>query len=180
VRQVVEDEPETRQKGRDVWQCGRSEIDERQQLRRARPAALAVMHDHWKHCGKPARLSVASEEFVPDPHHVDTSPQPGGPGRSPASTPPSCGAASLPQLSSWCMLTRVDDADRELRHRFETAYDENGVDRSQIRQRLALSPEERLARVDEAANALRELRAGMEFRDDQLSSDSRSPHTAPR
>jgi hypothetical protein len=93
---------------------------------------------------------------------------------------PRCGAASLPQLSSWCMLTRMDDADRELRRRFETAYDENGVDRSQIRQRLALSPEERLARVDETANALRELRAGMEIRDDQLSSDSRSPHTAPR
>ena len=76
------------------------------------------------------------------------------------------------------MLNAMDDADLELRRRFEAAYDENGVDRSQIRQRLALSPEQRLVQLENAANGLRELRGAMEISNDQLSSDSRSSHPA--
>jgi hypothetical protein len=100
--------------------------------------ALAVMHDHWKHGGKPARLSERHLRRGPVRHgrRHDSPARPGElagryrrhvppAGRAWALAgvrPPRCGAASLPQLSSWCMLTRVDDADRELRHRFETAY----------------------------------------------------------
>lgn len=39
-----------------------------------------------------------------------------------------------------------------------TAIDENGVDRAQIRAMLALSPEERLKRVEEFVESLLEIR----------------------
>ena len=66
----------------------------------------------------------------------------------------------------------MTDVDRELSERFGAAYDENGVDRSQIRQRLRLSPEQRLSRLEQAIDALGDLRNALRGSHDELSGDT--------
>ena len=60
-------------------------------------------------------------------------------------------------------LSHVDSqpnsgTERELQERLESAYDENGVDRSLIRWSLSLSPTERVRGVEETLNALETLK----------------------
>gem|GEM_PF-1943839 len=50
------------------------------------------------------------------------------------------------------------EIDRELRERFEAAYDENGVDRSLIRWCLAQSVTDRVRALEETLNALETVR----------------------
>jgi hypothetical protein len=69
----------------------------------------------------------------------------------------------------------VPDADGELTLRFQDAYDDSGVDRSQIRDRLALSPEQRLQRLDEAIRSVLELREAAKQDRDESARDSRRP-----
>ena len=46
------------------------------------------------------------------------------------------------------------ETDRELRERFEAAYDENGVDRSLIRWNLTQTPTDRVRALENTLNAL--------------------------
>ncbi len=50
------------------------------------------------------------------------------------------------------------EIDRELRERFEAAYDDSGVDRSLIRWSLAQSATERVRALEETLNALQTMR----------------------
>jgi hypothetical protein len=51
------------------------------------------------------------------------------------------------------MPLNLDDPDRDIGNAQDWAYDDNGVDRTQIRAMLALSPEQRLRRVEAFAEA---------------------------
>lgn len=52
----------------------------------------------------------------------------------------------------------MGDVENELQERLEAAYDENGVDRSLIRENLALSPDERLAQLERFLEDLASVR----------------------
>jgi len=52
----------------------------------------------------------------------------------------------------------MESVERELDERVKAAYDENGVDRSLIRAHLALSPAERLARLERLLEDLASVR----------------------
>ena len=50
------------------------------------------------------------------------------------------------------------DVERELAERFAAAYDDNGVDRTLVRESLTLTPTERLARLDDFLETLATVR----------------------
>lgn len=53
---------------------------------------------------------------------------------------------------------KTSSVDGELQERFDSAYDDTGVDRSLIRWSLSLSPTERVRGVEETLNALEILK----------------------
>ena len=50
------------------------------------------------------------------------------------------------------------DVERALAERFEAAYDDNGVDRTLVRESLALTPTQRLARLDDFLDTVATIR----------------------
>lgn len=57
------------------------------------------------------------------------------------------------------MDARDGGADAEVDEHFRNAYDANGIDRSLVRQALAMSPTERLDALEARLGSLRELLA---------------------